>query len=91
MARVQLVIPDEDRDRFVHQAKREGLSLSEWLRTAAGERLRNQQLADPLESAADFDAFFRMCDALPGPEVEPDWEEHLFVIDGSRERGATKT
>ena len=26
MARVQLVMPDEDRDRFVHQAKREGMS-----------------------------------------------------------------
>ena len=28
MARVQLVIPDEDRDRFVHQARKEGMTLS---------------------------------------------------------------
>ena len=34
MARVQLVMPDEDRDRFVHQAKREGMSLSAWLRSS---------------------------------------------------------
>ena len=42
MARVQLVIPDEDRDRFVHQARREGMTLSAWLRTAARERLKEQ-------------------------------------------------
>ena len=43
MARVQLVMPDEDRDRFVHQAKREGMSLSAWLRVAAHERLETRQ------------------------------------------------
>ena len=35
MARVQLIIPDEDRDRFFSQAKREGMTLSAWLRAAA--------------------------------------------------------
>ena len=35
MARVQLIIPDEDRDRFVRQARGEGLTLSAWLRAAA--------------------------------------------------------
>ena len=28
MARVQLIISDEDRDRFVQQARREGMTLS---------------------------------------------------------------
>ena len=91
MARVQLVIPDEDRDRFVHQAKREGMSLSKWLRTAARDRLQNQQRSDPLESSADLDAFFHTCDELEGPRVEPDWEEHLMVINESLERGAPKS
>ena len=40
MARVQVVIPDDDRDKFAQQAKEEGLSLSAWLRAAARERLR---------------------------------------------------
>ena len=35
MARVQLVMPDDDRERFVDQARREGMSLSAWLRAAA--------------------------------------------------------
>ena len=91
MARVQLVIPDEDRDRFVHQAKREGMSLSEWLRTAARDRLENQQRSDPLESSADLDTFFHLCDKLEGPRVEPDWEEHLMVIRESLERGVPKS
>ena len=91
MARVQLVIPDEDRDRFVHQARREGMSLSKWLRTAARDRLRQQQRSDPLESAADLDAFFRTCDELEGPKVEPYWEEHLMVINESLDRSVPKT
>lgn len=91
MARVQLVIPDEDRDRFVRQARLEGMSLSEWLRTAARDRLEIRQRSDPLESPADLDAFFRMCDELEGPGVEPDWEEHLTVINESLERGAPKS
>ena len=36
MARVQLVIPDEDKARFVQQARREGLTLSK--RVAEGRR-----------------------------------------------------
>ena len=81
MARVQLVIPDGDRDRFVHQARREGMTLSAWLRTAARERLEEQQRDDPFDSPADLEGFFRECDALEGPTPEPDWVEHVDVID----------
>ena len=35
----------------------------------------------------DIEAFFRQCDALEGSETEPDWDEHLAVIDESRRRG----
>ena len=84
MARVQLVIPDEDRDRFVRQAQSEGMTLSEWLRAAARQRLEEQQRSHPFESPADLKEFFRACDALEGPEREPDWQEHLAVIDESR-------
>ena len=44
MARVQLVMADDDRDRFVHQARQEGMSLSAWLREAARERLEKRQM-----------------------------------------------
>ncbi len=91
MARVQLVIPDEDRDRFLYQARREGMTLSAWLRTAARERLKEQQRFEPFECPADFEIFFEKCDALEGPESEPEWEEHLGVVYESRRRGASTT
>ena len=77
MARVQLVIPDEDHDRFVRQARSEGMTLSAWLRAAAYQRLEEQQRYRPFESLADLEEFFRACDALEGPEREPNWQEHL--------------
>ena len=57
MARVQLVIPDEDRDRFVHQARREGVTLSAWLRSAARERLDRRQRTAPFSSYAEMEEF----------------------------------
>lgn len=91
MARVQIVIPDEDRERYAHQARREGLSLSAWLRAAASERLRRRQKIQPFRSPAEMEEFFRECDALDGPPSEPDWEEHLVAIDQSRRRGGSGT
>ena len=66
MARVQLVMPDDDRDRFVRQARREGMSLSAWLRAAARERLEARQSAKLFKSAEDVREFFRSCVALAG-------------------------
>ena len=58
MARVQLVMPDADRDRFVDQARREGMSLSAWLRVAARERLEARQRVKLFESPDDVKEFF---------------------------------
>lgn len=91
MARVQLVIPDEDRDRFVHQARRENMTLSAWLRTAARQRLEQQQRSEPFESPQDVEAFFRWCDTLTDLPSEPDWTEHREVIEASRRRGTSGT
>ena len=87
MARVQFVVPDEDRDRFVHQARLEGMTLSAWLRTAARERLEARQRVKRFESPEDVEEFFRSCAELEGPEREPDWSEHLRVMNESRARG----
>ena len=91
MARVQLVMPDDDRDRFMHQARREGMSLSAWLRGAARERLETRQSVKQFESPEDVKEFFRACAALEGPETEPDWNEHLRVMSESRGRGVART
>lgn len=91
MARVQLVMPDADRDRFVDQARREGMSLSAWLRAAARERLESRQSVKLFESPEDVRAFFRSCADMDGPETEPDWDEHLLVLNESRAAGITGT
>ena len=91
MARVQLVMPDDDRERFVEQARREGMSLSAWLRAAARERLEKRRSVKQFESPEDVMEFFRSCAALDGPETEPDWEEHLRVMNQSRASGSART
>ena len=91
MAKIQFVVPDADRDLFVSQAKREGMSLSAWLRAAAHDRSKRNQKGGRFRSAADVEAFFRWCDTLDGPPVEPDWEEHLETINRSRQSGSSGT
>ena len=57
------------------------------LRVSARERIRPRWSTAPFRSAADAEDFFATCDAREGPGVEPDWEEHLEVINESRSRG----
>ena len=54
MARVQLVMADDDRDRFVHQARQEGLSLSAWLRTSASKSARASSSSSHLRTLRSF-------------------------------------
>ena len=91
MARINLVISDDDRDRFIYQARREGMTLSAWLRSAARERLEKARRARPFESLEDVEEFFRASDTAAGPGPEPDWKEHLDVIDQSRRHGLPGT
>ncbi|MDE0462692.1 MAG: hypothetical protein OXH93_09795 [Caldilineaceae bacterium] len=51
---------------------------------AACEQLKSQPDAKPFASMDDAMAFFRACDASDGPATEPDWSEHLRVINASR-------
>ena len=91
MARVQLIIPDEDKMRFVQQARREGMTFSAWLRAAAHDRLREKEDSDRFNSVEDLNRFFAEIDARQGPGVEPDWEEHKRTIEESLMRGLPKT
>ena len=78
-------------NRFVDQARREGMSLSAWLRMAARERLEARQRVKLFESPDDVKEFFRSCAVLDGPETEPDWDERLRVMNESRGTGVTGT
>lgn len=89
MARVQLIIPDEDHDLFVHQARLEGMTFSAWLRTAAHMRLEECRRSRAFRSPTRLKEFFRACEDLEGPDREPEWEEHLGAINASRNTNAS--
>ena len=59
MARFQLIIPDEDHDRFAYHARLEGMSLSGWLRAAAEDRIELRERLKPFTSSTDIRAFFQ--------------------------------
>ncbi len=89
-ARIQVVVEEEERDRFRQQAGSEGLSLSAWLREAGRRRLGEKQGYRKLETVEQLDAFFAECRRREAGQ-EPDWEEHLAVIEGSVRSGAADT
>jgi hypothetical protein len=90
MVRVQVLMSAEERERFRRMAREEGLSLSAWLRRAGLERLEAAGTRRRLDEPARLDAFFRECDARE-PGTEPDWENHLRVMRGSRRAGQSDT
>lgn len=90
MARIQLVLRDGDKERYLCQAKRESMSLSAWLREAAQEKLDrdDEDSQRPFASVEELNSFFRECDALhegEGPEL--DWGEYKQMIEDSKIAG----
>ena len=87
--RVQVVMDEMDREAFRRAAAREGLSLSDWLRRAARDRLDSAAVPE-LSSVEELRAFFQECDARE-QGTEPDWHQHRAVIEESKTRGRTAT
>ena len=84
--RVQVVLDEEERERFRELASREGRSLSAWFRDAARDRADLLERKRVIETVEDLHAFFEQCDSREGGR-EPDWSEHLEIIDASRKDG----
>jgi len=81
--RVQVILEEEEKELFQSQARREGLSLSSWLRRAGEERLSARKVSARMDTVEDLRAFFASCDHREKGR-EPDWDEHLAVIEGSK-------
>ena len=60
-------------------------------KTPASQGSEDLKRSRPFRSPADVEAFFRACDELNGPAEEPEWHEHLSVIEKSRKRGKSNT
>jgi hypothetical protein len=84
--RIHLVLEEEEKARLEGAARREGMTLSAWLREAAREKLAD---AGPksLNSLGELNAFFAECDRREKGR-EPDWEAHRKVIEASKGAGA---
>ena len=87
MERIQVLLDPLERERFKRLAQARGLSLSAWLREAALKQSMLESRQSKMRSVDALRAFFAECDARE-TGVEPDWAEHLAVIDASRRQGA---
>jgi hypothetical protein len=85
--RVQVILDEEEKELFQREARREGLSLSAWLRRAGEERLHGRPPSTRMDTAEDLRVFFSACDRREEGR-EPDWHEHLAVIEASKRSGA---
>lgn len=88
--RVQVILEESEQEAIRREARRQGVSLSAWMRRAAQERLQRQAEAQDLATEQDLQAFFAACDERE-TGVEPDWDEHRSVIDSSRGSGTSGT
>lgn len=91
MARVQLIIRDENHNRYNYQARQEGMTLSAWLRAATDERLEKAAKIQPFGSIEEIEAFFVECDNRETDGSELDWELHLSILDEVLKQGGTST
>ena len=84
--KVQVLLDEIEKEAFRAMAQREGLSLSAWLRKAGKEKLLAKEQQKPIHDKDSLERFFRDCDAK-AQGTEPDWEDHLKVINRSRVSG----
>jgi hypothetical protein len=89
-SRIHIVVDYAEKERFRRLAERAGKSLSEWLRDVARTQADLESARPRLEAEGDLERFFLECDARELGR-EPDWEDHLKVIRGSRASGAADT
>ncbi len=85
MPRIQVILSESEAARLKGQAARDGSSLSAWMREAALSRLEQSGNARTLHNREDLETLFQSCDQRHGElGHEPDWEDHLNILEGSR-------
>ena len=47
MAVIDLILPDAEKELFARQARREGMSLGDWIKAAAEDRIAGRRTLDP--------------------------------------------
>jgi hypothetical protein len=86
LQRAQVLVDRAEMARFRRQGRREGMSLSAWLRDAGRRRLEEAAAERPW-TTGDLDRFLAACHEREGDGTEPDWAQHRAVIEPSRRDG----
>lgn len=86
--RVQVILDNEHKVLIEHQARREGLSLSAWIRRAALAQLEAQRRARRVD---DLESFFAEINSRPDEALEPDWEVVKAQLAEDKAAGDTGT
>jgi len=88
--RIQVVLDENERELFRQQAKKDGMSLSAWMKKAAREKSEGKGREEKIDSAEELDAFFSACD-VQEKGMEPDWNDHRKVIEKSISAGKAES
>jgi predicted DNA-binding protein len=88
-ARVQVLLDQAEKARLERGAKHLGRSLSAFMREAALDKLAELENQKAF-TKPELKEFFKQCGKLESGR-EPDWEEHLQVINASVRKGSSGT
>jgi hypothetical protein len=85
--RVQVLLDQAEKARLERGAKHLGRSLSAFMREAALDKLAELEAQKPF-TKPELREFFKQCSKLESGR-EPDWQEHLQVINASIRQGSS--
>jgi hypothetical protein len=77
--RIQVILDDEDALQFKNHARKEGKSVSSWLREAGKKVIELNHSQGKLKDSAALKKFFQTINSKK-EGTEPDWEEHKKLI-----------
>lgn len=80
--RIQVILDEEEALQFKNQARKEGKSVSSWLREAGKRVIEINDSKVKLKDAASLKAFFKKINSKK-EGTEPDWEEYKKLLSES--------
>ena len=84
--RIHFLVGRAENERFRRAAARQGLSLSDWLKAAAHDKLVEAAGNSAMDTRVALESFFDACDRVEQGR-EPDWEVQRMAIEQSRTSG----
>ena len=77
--RIQVILDEEEALQFKNQARKEGKSVSAWLRGAGKKVIELNNSQRQLNDPSSLKTFFKKINGKK-EGTEPDWEEHKKLV-----------